>query len=107
MEKLLKPINARIKKNDGSLRKKDIALLESGVNGIVDSDTDRYKDNLTKLTPRELDICDLIKKGYSSKEMAAFLNVSVQTVHKHRQVIRRKLQLNNQDVNLAAYLRLR
>ena len=107
VEKLLKPIIARIKKNDGSLRKKDIALLESGVNGIVGSDTDRYKDNLTKLTPRELDICDLIKKGYSSKEMAAFLNVSVQTVHKHRQVIRRKLQLNNQDVNLAAYLRLR
>lgn len=107
VEKLLKPVIARLKKNDGVLRKKDIALLENGVNGIVGADTDRYKDNLTKLTPRELDICDLIKKGYSSKEIAAFLSVSVQTVHKHRQVIRRKLQLNNQDVNLAAYLRLR
>jgi PAS domain S-box-containing protein len=107
LEKLLKPVVARLKKNNGTLHKKDIALLENGVNSIVGLDTDRYKDNLTKLTPRELDICDLIKKGYSSKEIAAFLSVSVQTVHKHRQVVRRKLQLNNQDVNLAAYLRLR
>jgi PAS domain S-box-containing protein len=107
VKKLLKPVIANLKKNDGVLGKKDIASLESGVESIVGSDVDRYRDNLTKLTPRELDICELIKKGYSSKEIAASLSVSVQTVHKHRQVIRRKLQLSNQDVNLAAYLRLR
>jgi PAS domain S-box-containing protein len=107
VKKLLKPVLARLKGNGGTLRKKELAQLENGIDSIVGTNLDLYKDNLTKLSPRELDICGLIKKGYSSKEIAAFLSVSVQTVHKHRQVIRRKLQLNNQDVNLAAYLRLR
>lgn len=107
IEKLLKPIISKLKDSDGHLRKTDVAQLESGVNSIVGAGADQYEANLTKLTPRELDICDLIKKGYSSKEIAAFLDVSLQTVHKHRQLIRRKLKLSNQDVNLAAYLRLR
>ncbi len=107
VETLFKPMIAKLKQGDGRLRKKDLTKLENGINSIAGAGIDRYQQNLTKLTPRELDICDLIKKGYSSKEIAAFLNVSVPTVHKHRQLIRRKLELNNQDVNLAAYLRLR
>jgi PAS domain S-box-containing protein len=107
IETVLKPMLEKLKNRDGRLNKKDFDRLKRGIDNIIGADVDRYRENLTKLTPRELDICDLIKKGYSSKEIAAFLNVSVQTVHKHRQVIRRKLQLNNQDVNLAAYLRLR
>jgi PAS domain S-box-containing protein len=107
IETVLKPVLAKLIENGGQLNKKDVAQLENGINSIIGADVDRFQENLTKLTPRELDICDLIKKGFSSKEIAAFLDVSVQTVHKHRQLIRRKLQLNNQDVNLAAYLRLR
>ena len=107
IETVLKPVIDKLKSGGGKLNKKDIVQLENGINSIVGADVDSFQENLTKLTPRELDICDLIKKGYSSKEIAAFLSVSVQTVHKHRQLIRRKLQINNQDVNLAAYLRLR
>jgi PAS domain S-box-containing protein len=107
IETVLKPILVKLKNNGGRLDKKDVAQLEHGIKSIIGAGIDSFQENLTKLTPRELDICELIKKGYSSKEIAAFLNVSVQTVHKHRQLIRRKLQLNNQDVNLAAYLRLR
>jgi len=107
IETVLKPVIDKLKSGAGKLNKKDIVQLENGIDSIVGADVDSFQENLTKLTPRELDICDLIKKGYSSKEIAAFLSVSVQTVHKHRQLIRRKLQINNQDVNLAAYLRLR
>ncbi|MGD8412775.1 MAG: PAS domain S-box protein [Candidatus Latescibacterota bacterium] len=107
IETILNPVLDRLKKSGGRLNKKEIAQLQSGIDSIVGSDVSRFQENLTKLTPRELDICELIKKGFSSKEIATYLNVSVQTVHKHRQLIRRKLQINNQDVNLAAYLRLR
>jgi len=59
----------------------------------------------SRLTPREFLICGFIKDGLSSKEIADALNVTVQTVEKHRYNLRRKLQLNKSDLNLATYLR--
>ena len=41
------------------------------------------------------------------QEIAGKLGVSPRTVHKHRQLIRRKLQLGNKNVNLSTYLRAR
>ena len=75
--------------------------------GMVDEDVDEFGDCFSKLTVRELDVCAAIKKGLSSKEIADQLGLSVNTVHKHRQTIRRKLFLNNKEVNLAAFLRFR
>ena len=67
----------------------------------------KFEQNRAKLTPRELDVCELIQKGMSSKEIAEELTLSPQTVHKHRRTIRKKLQLDNKGVNLAAFLRAR
>lgn len=57
-----------------------------------------------KLTLKEMDICRMIKGGLTSKEIAETLNVSPQTVEKHRKSIRRKLGITNQAVDLGAYL---
>ncbi len=57
-----------------------------------------------KLTPREIDICNLIKKGLISKEIGNELNISSKTIQKHRQNIRKKLNLTNEKVNLRSYL---
>lgn len=43
------------------------------------------------LTPSELRICVLIKKGLRSKEIASALHLSKHTVDTHRKVIRRKV----------------
>ena len=72
---------------------------------IIGEDIDDYQNNLKKLTARELDICELIRESMSTKEMAERLDLSPQTIHKHRRMIRRKLQLDHQGVNLASYLR--
>ena len=56
------------------------------------------------LTMKEADICRMIKGGLTSKEIAESLNVSVQTVDKHRKSIRRKLGIANQAVDLGTYL---
>lgn len=56
------------------------------------------------LTPREIQIIDLIKKGKNNREIAVMLNASLKTVETHRNHIRKKLNLVNARVNLRSYL---
>lgn len=60
---------------------------------------------LRNLTPRETEVCNWIKKGYTSREIASVLEISPQTVDKFRQRIRRKLDITDKRVNLTNYLR--
>lgn len=50
---------------------------------------------LNSLSQREIEIIAYIKKGYSSKEIADALNISVKTVEVHRYNILKKLNLKN------------
>ncbi len=69
----------------------------------------KSSDNLVNvqhfLTPRELEICNLIKNGMSTKEISSHLNISDLTVERHRNTIRKKLNLINSSVNLTSFLR--
>lgn len=56
------------------------------------------------LTPTEIQVCDLIHNGYSSKEIAQLRGVCVATVNKQREQIRRKLSLHGTSKNLASHL---
>ena len=57
-----------------------------------------------KLSPREIEICDLIKMGATTKEIAKTLNISITTVNKHRERIRNRLDISRKDVNLTVFL---
>jgi len=82
-------------------------LLEktAGVNGIegkiINTKTgeifyvDTYENCVDLLTLREKEILVLISKGIISKEIAAKLNISINTVNRHRQNILEKLNVNN------------
>jgi DNA-binding CsgD family transcriptional regulator len=59
---------------------------------------------MNKLTLAELKICQLIQTGRSSKEIAAILRISPETVQTHRRNIRRKLGVRGHDTQLAVYL---
>jgi PAS domain S-box-containing protein len=107
VEKLIAPAITKLEHRDGSLTKKEVASLKTALDGIIRRDIDQFSSNMNKLSARELDVCELIKQGYSSKEIAAKMGISAQTIHTHRHAIRRKLQIKNKAINLAAYLRSR
>ena len=48
-------------------------------------------DRIAHLTPRELQVMDLLALGNSSKEIAATLKISVRTIEGHRRVVLRKM----------------
>ncbi len=107
VEKLFTPIIKKLKRSGGYLKQKDINALERELEHVIEEGFDPLESGLSKLTPRESHICELIKGGLTSKEIAADLGISLQTVHKHRNLIRRKLKLGNTDINLITYLRSR
>ncbi len=50
---------------------------------------------LDQLSPREREVLRLIARGYSYKELAGQLSISVKTVESHVSAVLRKLQLSN------------
>lgn len=62
-------------------------------------------DPFITLSPREVQVCEYIRRGMSNKEIGELLSLSPMTVEKHRHSIRKKLGLTNTDVNLSSYLR--
>ncbi len=68
-----------------------------------------FGENMIKeghlLTPKEIRICEMIRSGLSSKQMAKVMGISPQTVLVHRKNIRKKLGLAKSKQNLASFLK--
>ena len=62
---------------------------------------------LDRLTPREHDVLLLLARGYTYKEIAARLHLSVKTIETHVSNVLRKLQLSNRNELTAWALRRR
>lgn len=103
----LTPAIKRLRSREATAGNRDLATLEDALASIIGGGIDTFETNYNKLTPRETEICTRIAQGRTSKEIAGALHLSVQTVHKHREAIRRKLQVQNLDINLSTYLRHR
>lgn len=84
--------------------KKYIDLFEYHLERLVSS-FGRPAVKRFKLTPKEMEICQMLEGNLSSKEIAKLLNISCQTVEKHRKDIRKKLHITNKNINLVTYLR--
>ncbi len=61
-------------------------------------------DVIVSLSPTEMRVALMIKKGFSSCQIGRLLNISLDTVKTHRRNIRRKLSLRNSPTNLSAFL---
>ncbi|MEW6413078.1 MAG: PAS domain S-box protein [Candidatus Zixiibacteriota bacterium] len=107
VENLLLPVVSKLRSHDGKLPAKDIDHLEDILKSILAREIDVFKRNLARLSGREIQICEMIRNGLSSKEIAEVLGISLDTVQKHRESIRDKLQIKRSQVNLTTYLRSR
>ena len=107
IEQVVIPVLARLQEKVGPSHAGALEALQDNLKTTLAKDVDVFRERYAKLTPRELEICDMIKEGLSSKEISESLNLSLLTVHKHREEIRRKLGITNKNVNLGTYLRVR
>lgn len=94
--------------NPGTPPKTRSSYLQVAQQNLVDitsSFTRKVIEERAKLSPRELEICNLIKNGLSNKEIAELLQISLLTVERHRHNVRKKLNIDNKKINLATFLR--
>jgi ATP/maltotriose-dependent transcriptional regulator MalT len=82
-----------------------IDLLSSEIIDLTSSFASTLKTDFSTLSPRETEICHMIKSGLTSKEIGTTLGLSGQTVAKHRSRIRHKLLINGEKINLVSFLR--
>lgn len=65
------------------------------IQAYLHGNSEDFKDRYETLTEREKEIFTLVAKGYTNKEIAELLTISVKTVENHKGNIMDKLQLNN------------
>ena len=82
-----------------------VGILESNMKEIFSPFVTKLSSRFLSLTPTEIKVASLIKDGKTSKEIAALLLASENTIRSHRFHIRSKLDLKKKKINLRSYLR--
>lgn len=81
-----------------------VDILESNLNNVLSPFLKSMASRHINLTPKEIQVADLMQKGKTTKEISQILNLSMRTIDIHRYNIRRKLNMTNKKVNLQSYL---
>jgi DNA-binding NarL/FixJ family response regulator len=80
-----------------------VKVVKANLEQITSTFSNRLAVKLN-LTPRELQIAELVRQGRTSKDIAKLLNLSRRTVETYRDNLRRKLSVKNKKQNLRSLL---
>jgi DNA-binding NarL/FixJ family response regulator len=104
VDKILTPILNALFLQLPESRKNYVELLRTNLEEITSPFINKLSVKNYSLTPTELSICNMIRNGMRTKEIAEMRNVSEATINRHREKIRYKLNLTNKNINLASFL---
>ena len=104
VDKIISPIFYAIQAASIPSQLEYLALLKKNLDDIIAPFAEGDNKTLPMLSPVELQISNMIKHGFSTKEIAKVRGISPSTVNRHRESIRRKLGITNSKVNLVSYL---
>lgn len=105
MKDLVLPYIAKLEQSRLSENQKSfLTILKSNLDDIVSPFSRRLAASHLNLTPREVQVANLLKEDKITKEIAGLLHMSESSVEFHRHNIRKKLGLVGKKVNLRTYL---
>ena len=81
-----------------------VNILEANLMNITSPFLHSLSSNYINLTPKEIQVANLIKEGKTTKEIADIIGVCLGAISLHRDHIRKKMGLNNKKINLNTYL---
>jgi DNA-binding CsgD family transcriptional regulator len=104
VEKIIKPILSAMLYQLPPVQSKLVELLKTNLEEITSPFVSRLSLSFYSLTPSEIAICNMVRMGMLTKEIAETRGVSEATINRQRENIRHKLKLTNRDINLATFL---
>jgi DNA-binding CsgD family transcriptional regulator len=104
VEKILVPIVEALALQLPPAQLNYVEMLQTNLEEITSPFISHLSSAYHSLTPTEIAICNMIRNGARTKEIAQMRGVSAATINRHREHIRRKLEITNSDTNLATYL---
>ena len=105
IKQLVLPYVKKLKKSKSDSKViTDLNIIESNLMGIVSPFAQKLSAKHLNLTPKEIQVANLIKEGKTTKEIADYMDISKSAIDTHRYHIRRKLGIINEKVNLQSYL---
>ena len=104
IEKLLLPVLRSLKRKVNPDGKHQIELLEKNLTNMTMGFTKTLRHRISRLSPRQLELCNMIKSGMKNKEIADVMGISLRTVETHRNAIRKKLGISRDNTNLTTFL---
>jgi DNA-binding CsgD family transcriptional regulator len=104
VDKILMPILHTMSMGLNQTQRKYAEMLRTNLEDIVSPFVSSLSKKYLSLTPTEVNICNMIKSGMQTKEIAQVRGVSIATINRHREHIRKKLKIKNSDINLMTYL---
>ena len=104
VEKILMPILHELTLQLPKTQRQYAELLSTNLEDIVSPFVNHLSKTHLSLTTTEINICNMIRNGLQTKEIAEIRGVSPGTINRHREHIRRKLKITNSDINLMTYL---
>ena len=81
-----------------------VKVIQENIKKITSSFSLNLSSSYLGLSPREIQVADLVRQGRANKEAARILNISINAVEFHRNNLRKKLGLQNKKINLRTYL---
>lgn len=104
VEKVLMPILNALMLELPKVQRQYVEMLKTQLEEITSPFIKHLSHQYHSLTPSEVEICNMIRNGLRTKEIAEMRRVSIATINRHREHVRRKLKIANSDVNLTTYL---
>ncbi|MFC1925553.1 helix-turn-helix transcriptional regulator [Chloroflexota bacterium] len=104
VDKVLVPILQALALELPRTQSKYIEMLRINLEEITSPFIRHLSNKYHSMTPTEISICNMIQNGMTTSEIAEARGVSIATINRHRENIRRKLNITNSGVNLATLL---
>ncbi len=105
LKELIDPYLERLESSElrGS-QKQLLDVIRLNLDEVAGSSMPELSSKYYMLSPNEVQVVNLIRKGKTTKEMSRLLNLSIRTIEAYRNSIRKKFNLKNKKINLRTYL---
>jgi PAS domain S-box-containing protein len=81
-----------------------LRIIEENLKNITSPFLRNITTHYVNLTPKEIQVANMVREGKTTKEIAELMNLSARSIDSHRDNIRKKLGLKNKKANLQSFL---